>query len=79
MKRVIYSAEHINDPYNVLQYIPKRYWSYITETDVVADFDNRRNRTVQRHYVYFDNGDYVSAIGTAGIKRAVVDYFTEES
>ena len=73
MKRYI-KANSIPDEYGILRYIPKRYHEYIKETDAVADFDNSRNRTVTRYYVYFTDGEYVSAIGLPGIKNAVVKY-----
>ena len=72
MKRYIRASAV--DEYGILKYIPKKYHSYIDDTDAVADFDHSRNRTVTRYYVYFTDGNRVSAVGLPGIKEAVVEY-----
>jgi len=76
MKRYVKSS--IIDEYGILKYIPKKYHSKIAETNAIADFDNSRNRTVTRYYVYFVDGNYVSAVGLPGIKQAVIKYLGDK-
>lgn len=70
MKRYIHASDSLT---SLRQYFPKRYLKHVEEFDIQADFDNKRNRTVQRYYAYLDDGDSVSAIGLPAFQKAVRD------
>ena len=79
MKRWIHASDNIIDPYNVKQYLPKKYWKDIVEITVDADFDNSRNRNVNYYTAWFSDKDSVSGVGLTQFVNNVKKYVDENS
>ena len=61
----------MTDEYNVARYIPKKYQNDISAIEMELDFDNGAFRTVHRYYVYYNNGESISAIGIKNIVKKI--------
>lgn len=78
MKRQIHASDII-DPYNVKQYLPKKYLKNIIEIEVNADFDNSRNKTVNYYTAWFSDKHSVSGVGLTQFVTNAKDYVDKMS
>ncbi len=53
----------------IKDYLPKRIRDKVEYTYVEADFDNRKNRSVQHYFVYLKNGEKFDATSIKELKE----------